>query len=99
MMLVFVPGDAIRGRVKFTLKEPTPARRLAVGLYGRQRAITSALGNNGVRTVGHRVDDVFKFEQALSGDDLYTSGEHAFELVINPKTAMSITITEFVNRT
>lgn len=144
--VVFKPGDTIRGRMKFSLKEPTPARRIAVGLYGRQRAVSIGM-NNGVRTVGHRVDDVFKFEQQLGGEDLYTTGDHPFEIVIpsyvlsgargvtppegalgdvvraisflspnkqfpveweirafvdlpfkiNPKAAMSVTITEFVN--
>lgn len=144
--VVFKPGDVIRGRMTFTLKEPTPARRLAVGLYGRQRVVTSGM-SNGTRTVGHRVDDVFRFEQQLGGEDLYTSGERSFEIVvpsyvlrgargveppegalgdvlraitflspnkqfpveweirafvdlpfkINPKAAMSITITEYVN--
>jgi hypothetical protein len=146
--VVFKPGDTIRGHVSFTLKEPTPARRVAVGLYGRQRVVTSSM-SNGTRTVGHRVDDVFKFEHQLAGEDIYTTGAHNFEIVIpsyvlsgargvqppdgplgdmlraisflspskqfpveweirafvdipfkiNPKTAMSITVTEFINTT
>lgn len=144
--VVFKPGDTIRGRMSFSLKEPTAARRVAVGLYGRQRVVSSSR-HNGTRTVGHRVDDVFKFEQSLSGEDLYTAGSHPFEIVIpsyvlsgargvqppdgalgdmlraisflspnkqfpveweirafvdvpfkiNPKTAMSIAVTEFIN--
>jgi hypothetical protein len=145
--VVFKPGDTIRGRMKFSLKEPTPARRLAVGLYGRQRAVSTSNGSGGVRTVGHRVDDVYKFEHVIAGEDLYTHGDHGFEIVIpsyvlsgargvdappgtlgdvvraisflspqkqfpveweirafvdlpfklNPKSSMSITITEYVN--
>jgi len=145
--VVFKPGDTIRGRVKFALKEPTPARRVAVGLYGRQRAISASIGSGGVRTVGHRVDDVYRFEHVIAGEDVYTHGDYAFEIVvpsyilsgargveapagtlgdvvraisflsptkqfpveweirafvdvpfkINPKSSMSVTITEFVN--
>jgi hypothetical protein len=80
--VVFKPGDTIRGRMKFSLKEPTPARRLAVGLYGKQRAISTSIGSGGVRTVGHRVDEVYKFEHVIAGEDLYTHGDHGFEIVI-----------------
>jgi hypothetical protein len=79
--VVFKPGDTIRGRMSFSLKEPTPARRIAVGLYGRQRVVSTGM-NNGTRTASHRVDDVFKLERDLAGEDLYTAGDHPFEIVI-----------------
>ncbi len=77
----FVPGDPVRGRVRWALEEPTPARRVAVGIYATQRVVTSHVGGQG-NTVGYRKDKVWSFEQALGGEDLYTTGEAAFEIVI-----------------
>ncbi|MGZ3423727.1 MAG: hypothetical protein ACXVEF_18420 [Polyangiales bacterium] len=86
--VVFVPGDRIRGRMSYRLKEPTPARRVAVGLYAKQRTISVGRGSNGGTSVGHSSSWVYRFELPLSGEDLYTSGAHDFELVI-PSNALA----------
>jgi hypothetical protein len=74
--------------MSFRLNEPTPARRVAVGIYAKQRTVT--VGRSGAQgpTIGHSSAWVYRFEQALSGEDLYTSGAHDFELVI-PSNALA----------
>ena len=74
----FSPGQAINGRVKLTLNEPTLARELRVEFYGLVKR-------------GNHFDRIHEVKQLLSQERTYRSGENfEFSLAI-PSDAISST--------
>ncbi len=83
-----VPGGTLSGKVILALPEPVDAKRLVVTLRARQKVVTVS-NSSGMRSVGTTHADVYQFERELSGAQRYTSGEHAFELVV-PSDALDL---------
>jgi len=77
------PGGTITGKVILALPEPVEAKRLIVTLRARQKVATIS-NSGGTKSVGTSHADVYQFDRELSGAQKYTSGEHAFELVVPP---------------
>src|SRR3569832_853992 len=77
------PGGTISGKVILALPEPVEAKRLIVTLRARQKVATIS-NSGGTKPVGTSHADVYQFDRELSGAQKYTSGEHAFELVVPP---------------
>lgn len=86
----FSPGDAIRGRVTLSLREPGEARRLVVALVAKQRAVGLAPGQRGL-ALSYRKDTVWRFELVLDGERVYRTGlSYPFELLV-PEGALEPT--------
>lgn len=78
----FSPGDAIRGRVTLSLSEDTEARRLAVILEAKQRAVGLAPGRRGL-ALSYQKNTVWKFELDLDGERVYHDGaSYPFEVLV-----------------
>jgi len=81
-------GGTLTGKVKLLLSEPIDAKRLIVTLRARQKVMTVSK-TNGTKSVGTSHADVYQFDQELAGAQKFTSGEHAFELVV-PSDALDL---------
>lgn len=79
--LNFSHGDAIRGKVILTLKNPTHAKALKVGIVG-ERTTTTTSTINGRLTTNTKNMTVFKFDMPLDGEKDYFQGEYRFELKV-----------------
>jgi hypothetical protein len=82
------PGGTLVGKVVLVLPEPVEAKRLVVTLRARQKVMTVS-SSGGSKSVGTSHADVYQFDRELSGAQQYTSGEHAFELVV-PSDALDL---------
>lgn len=80
------PGDLVTGTIRLDLSEPSPAKRLVVGLIARQRAVGRAPGQQGLQ-LSYRNDKVWDFHFDLDGPRRYRPGQTArFELLIPLET-------------
>lgn len=86
----FAPGDALRGRVTLSLSEDTEARRLAIILEAKQRAVGLAPGRRGL-ALSYQKNTVWKFELDLDGERVYRDGaSYPFEVLV-PEGALEPT--------
>lgn len=79
--LNFSHGDTIKGNVILTLKNPTHAKALKVGIVG-ERTTTTTSTINGRPTTSTRNVKVFSFDMPLDGEKDYFQGEYSFELKV-----------------
>ncbi len=71
----FAPGEEVTGNVALTLKKPTEAKFLRVGLIGVQR--TRNYSSQGTST---QDKNVFEFYQDLDGQKIYPSGTKEYPI-------------------
>jgi hypothetical protein len=81
-------GGTLTGKVKLVLAEPIEAKCLIVTLRARQKVMTVSK-TSGTKSVGTSHADVYQFDLELAGAQKFTSGEHAFELVV-PSDALDL---------
>jgi hypothetical protein len=81
-------GGTLTGKIVLALPEPIEAKRLIVTLRARQKVMTVSK-SGGTNSVGTSHAEVYQFDRELAGAQKYTSGQHAFELVV-PSDALDL---------
>lgn len=88
----FKPGDVIKGTVTLQLKKPTHARKLEVGLIGKQIQRQGGgiqIGSGAKHSSSSQHTTIYNFRIPLDGEKEYQQGTYPFELKIDPTLLQS----------